>query len=90
MAVVQWGCGPRGDGSFARFDIDMHTDLYIHQAHTHMCEHVQGVLVLASPDFILSMNGMLFGAEGVADALLALGHALRGLIERERGGWAVY
>jgi len=40
---------------------------------------------IVSPQFILVISGMLFSLDALGHALLRVGHALRGLVEREAG-----
>ena len=44
-------------------------------------------LVLVSADLILSLNGMIFAVEALGQGLLAVGHAIRELVEREKGNY---
>lgn len=55
-------------------------------------EHIKGnwandQLVLVSADLILSLNGMIFAVEALGQGLLGVGHALRELVEREKGNY---
>jgi uncharacterized membrane protein YgaE (UPF0421/DUF939 family) len=44
-------------------------------------------LVLVSADLILSLNGMIFAVEALGHGLLRVGHAIRELVEREKGNY---
>ena len=44
-------------------------------------------LVLVSADLILSLNGMIFAVEALGQGLLGVGHAIRELVEREKGNY---
>lgn len=44
-------------------------------------------LVFVSADLILSLCGMIFAVEGLGKGLLKLGHAIRELVEREKGNY---
>lgn len=44
-------------------------------------------LVLVSADLILSLNGMIFAVEALGQGLLEVGHAIRELVEREKGNY---
>ncbi|GAB5035857.1 p-hydroxybenzoic acid efflux pump subunit aaeb [Nannochloropsis oceanica] len=44
-------------------------------------------LVFVSADLILSLCGMIFAVEGLGKGLLGLGHAIRELVEREKGNY---